>query len=38
MDAYIPPNEEFYIFAPPPLSSNQIQEIKYIAPEVSTPS
>lgn len=34
MDAFIPPDEEFYLPAPPPPPSGQMQEIKYMAPEV----
>jgi len=33
MDDFIPPDEEYYLPAPPP-PSGQMQEIKYIAPEV----
>lgn len=34
MDAFVPPDEEFYLPAPPPPQAGRMQEIKYIAPEV----
>ena len=34
MDDFIPPREEYNLPAPPPPSSGQIQEIKYVPPEV----
>jgi periplasmic protein TonB len=34
MDDFIPPREEYNLPAPPPPSSGQIREIKYVPPEV----
>lgn len=34
MDDFIPPKEEYYLPAPPPPSSGQMQEIKYVPPEI----
>jgi periplasmic protein TonB len=34
MDDFIPPREEYNLPAPPPPSSGQMQEIKYVPPEV----